>query len=171
MAKETKLSVGAAAPVFELEATNGKKVSLASLKGKKVVLYFYPKDDTPGCTREACGFRDESAALKKAGAIVLGVSKDSLASHAKFRAKYELPFDLLSDPDNAVAKEYGAFGKKVMYGKQVTGTIRSTFLIDERGKIAAAWSPVKVDGHVDQVLAALTGKPAAGQAKQATKAK
>lgn len=157
MAKENKLKIGAPAPAFELESTNGKKVSLASLAGKKVVLYFYPKDDTPGCTREACSFRDESAALKKAGAIVLGVSKDSLQSHAKFRTKYELPFDLLSDPNNAVAQSYGAFGKKIMYGKEVTGTIRSTFLIDESGKLAALWSPVKVDGHTEQVLAALGG--------------
>jgi len=95
--------------------------------------------------------------VRKAGAIVLGVSKDSLASHAKFRAKYELPFDLLRDEDNAVAKKYHAFGKKIMYGKEVTGTIRSTFLIDENGKLAAIWSPVKVDGHTEQVLAALRG--------------
>jgi peroxiredoxin Q/BCP len=160
MAKEHKLSIGAAAPAFELESTSGKTVSLASLAGKKVVLYFYPKDDTPGCTREACGFRDESAALKKAGAIVIGVSKDSLASHAKFRTKYELPFELLSDPGNEVAQRYGAFGKKIMYGKEVTGTIRSTFLIDEKGKLAALWSPVKVDGHTGQVLAALRGETA-----------
>src|SRR5690349_12189049 len=157
MSKENKLSLGAAAPAFELESTSGKSISLASLKGKKVVLYFYPRDDTPGCTREACGFRDEFAAVRKAGAIVLGVSKDSLASHAKFRAKYELPFDLLRDEDNAVAKKYHAFGKKIMYGKEVTGTIRSTFLIDENGKLAAIWSPVKVDGHTEQVLAALRG--------------
>ncbi|MCK6445212.1 MAG: thioredoxin-dependent thiol peroxidase [Planctomycetes bacterium] len=157
MAKEHKLKIGAPAPAFELESTNGKKVSLASLAGKKVVLYFYPKDDTPGCTREACSFRDENAALKKAGAIVLGVSKDSLQSHAKFRTKYQLPFDLLADPNNAVAQSYGAFGKKLMYGKEVTGTIRSTFLIDEHGKLAALWSPVKVDGHTEQVLAALRG--------------
>ncbi|MCC6408071.1 MAG: thioredoxin-dependent thiol peroxidase [Planctomycetes bacterium] len=174
MAKEHKLTVGAAAPAFELESTSGKKVSLASLKGKKVVLYFYPKDDTPGCTREACGFRDEFAAVKKAGAVVLGVSKDSLASHAKFRAKYELPFELLADPDNALAKTYGAFGKKIMYGKEVTGTIRSTFLIDESGKLAAIWAPVKVDGHVEKVLAAVRGetapatKPAAKKAKKSS---
>ncbi|MCE9593867.1 MAG: thioredoxin-dependent thiol peroxidase [Planctomycetes bacterium] len=169
MAKEHKLAVGAAAPAFELESTGGKRVSLSGLKGKKVVLYFYPKDDTPGCTREACGFRDESAPLKKAGAVVLGVSKDTLASHAKFRAKYELPFELLSDPDNAVAKNYGAFGKKILYGKEIVGTIRSTFLIDEAGKVAAIWSPVKVDGHVEKVLAAVKGEAPAKSAAKATK--
>ncbi len=157
MAKEHKLSVGAPAPAFELESTGGKHVTLAGLRGKKVVLYFYPRDDTPGCTREACGFRDEFAAVKKAGAVVLGVSKDSLPSHAKFRAKYELPFELLADPDNALAKRYRAFGKKMMYGKEVTGTIRSTFLIDEQGKLAAIWAPVKVDGHTEEVLEALRG--------------
>ncbi len=157
MAKEHKLSIGSAAPAFELESTSGKRITLAGLKGKKIVLYFYPRDDTPGCTREACGFRDEFAAVKNAGSIVLGVSKDSLATHAKFRAKYELPFELLADPDNAVAKRYHAFGKKMMYGKQVTGTIRSTFLIDEQGKLAAIWAPVKVDGHTEEVLEALRG--------------
>ncbi len=151
------LRPGDPAPAFALESTSGSKLSLSDLRGKKVVLYFYPKDDTPGCTREACAFRDDQAALKKAGAVVLGVSRDTLASHAKFRAKYALPFELLSDPDFAVAKAYGAHGKKVMYGKPVTGSIRSTFLIDEHGKLARVWSPVKVDGHVAAVLAALTG--------------
>ncbi len=158
MVKAQNLSLGAAAPAFELGSTTGKLVSLAGLKGKQVVLYFYPRDDTPGCTREACGFRDEFAAVKKAGAIVLGVSKDSLASHAKFRAKYKLPFELLADPDNAVAKRYHAFGKKMMYGKEVAGTIRSTFVIDEKGELAAIFAPVKVDGHTEQVLGALRGE-------------
>lgn len=152
-----KLKVAAAAPPFRLESTSGETVTLASLRGKKVVLYFYPKDDTPGCTREACDFKDNLARLKKEGVVVLGVSKDSLAAHEKFRAKYALPFDLLVDAGSEIARAYGAYGKKVMYGKEVEGTIRSTFLIDEQGKITAVWSPVKVDGHVDQVLAALAG--------------
>lgn len=152
-----KLAVASPAPPFKLASTSGETVTLASLRGKKVVLYFYPKDDTPGCTREACDFKDNLARLKKEGVVVLGVSKDSLAAHAKFRAKYSLPFDLLVDTGSEVARAYGAYGKKVMYGKEVEGTIRSTFLIDEQGKIAAVWSPVKVDGHVDQVLAALAG--------------
>ena len=168
-----KLAVAATAPPFKLASTSGETVTLASLRGKKVVLYFYPKDDTPGCTREACDFRDNLARLKKDGVVVLGVSKDTLAAHAKFRAKYSLPFDLLVDPGSEVARSYGAYGKKVMYGKEVEGTIRSTFLIDEQGKIAAVWSPVKVDGHVDKVLAALAGESApakkAGAKKAATK--
>jgi peroxiredoxin Q/BCP len=157
MAKTRAFTVGDDAPAVTLESTSGESVSLADFAGRKVVLYFYPKDDTPGCTVEACSFRDEHSALQRAGAIVLGVSRDTLASHGKFRAKYELPFDLLSDPDNTVARRYGAFGKKVMYGREVEGTIRSTFLIDERGKLAAMWSPVKVAGHTAQVLAALGG--------------
>jgi peroxiredoxin Q/BCP len=155
MAKTRALSIGDDAPAFTLESTSGKSVSLAEFAGRKVVLYFYPKDDTPGCTVEACSFRDEHRALQRAGAVVLGVSRDTLASHGKFRAKYELPFDLLSDPDNTVAKRYGAFGKKMMYGRETLGTIRSTFLIDEHGKLAAKWSQVKVAGHTAQVLTAL----------------
>jgi peroxiredoxin Q/BCP len=155
------------APAFTLASTSGRDVSLSDLRGKRVVLYFYPKDDTPGCTRESCDFRDNLARVKSRGAIVLGVSRDTLASHAKFKSKYDLPFELLSDPDASVGKAYGAFGKKMMYGKPVVGTIRSTFLIDENGKIAAIWSPVRVDGHVDAVLAELSGaaapKPSAAQ--------
>ena len=149
-----KLIAGAPAPDFELESTDGP-VSLSGLRGSRVVLYFYPKDDTPGCTREACGFRDNMSRLQGHGATILGVSRDSVASHNRFREKYGLPFALASDPENAVAKSYGAFGKKMMFGKEVTGTIRSTFLIDPEGRIERVWSPVKVDGHVDQILAAL----------------
>ncbi|MBL8857325.1 MAG: peroxiredoxin [Planctomycetes bacterium] len=144
------------APDFNLPSTSGKSISLKELRGKRVVLYFYPKDDTPGCTTEACDFRDSLVRLKSRSAVVLGVSKDSLTSHSKFRAKYELPFDLLSDEGNAIAKAYGAYGQKLMYGKLVEGTIRSTFVIDENGKLVARWSPVNVEGHVDEVLAQLT---------------
>jgi thioredoxin-dependent peroxiredoxin len=162
-----KLTTGSLAPDFELESTDGP-VSLSGLRDSRVVLYFYPKDDTPGCTREACSFRDSMSRLQGHGATILGVSKDSIDSHQRFRQKYDLPFALASDPENAVAKSYGAFGKKMMYGKEVTGTIRSTFLIDPEGRIERVWSPVKVDGHVDQILAALgeTGSPASSHARK-----
>lgn len=126
---------------------------------------------TPGCTREACAFRDDHLKLQKMGAVVLGVSKDKIATHLKFREKESLPFDLLTDADNAVAKAYGAYGEKVMYGKKVLGTIRSTFLIDENGKIGAAWSPVKVDGHNEQVLASLGGDAPSTAAAKKSRAK
>jgi peroxiredoxin Q/BCP len=151
------LKIGDPAPPFRLASTGGKEVSSSALKGRKFVLYFYPKDDTPGCTREACDFRDNLARLRKEGVEVYGVSKDSLASHQKFQAKYGLPFELLADEDNAVARSYGAFGEKNMYGKRILGTIRSTFVVDETGRIDAIWSPVKVDGHVDKVLGHLRG--------------
>jgi peroxiredoxin Q/BCP len=147
--------VGQPAPSFHLPSTSGRTVSLEDLRGKKIVLYFYPKDDTPGCTQEACDFRDNLARVRGAGAEVFGVSRDTLESHERFQRKYELPFELLSDDGSETAKAYGAFGLKNMYGKEVEGTIRSTYLIDENGNIAAAWSPVRVAGHVDQVLAAL----------------
>jgi peroxiredoxin Q/BCP len=116
---------GKKAPAFNLDGSDGKKHSLEDYKGKTIVLYFYPKDDTPGCTKEACGFRDQNASLREAGTVVLGVSKDSIESHKKFASQYKLPFILLSDPKAEVMKKYGAFGKKMMYGKQVEGTIRS----------------------------------------------
>ena len=147
--------LGEKAPAFTLEDQSGKTVKLSDLKGKKVVLYFYPKDDTPGCTREACAFRDEHSALKKAGAVVLGVSPDSGPSHAKFAGKYKLPFPLLADPDHAVSEKYGAWGEKSLYGRKFMGITRSTFLIDESGKLSRVWPRVKVDGHVDQVLEAV----------------
>jgi peroxiredoxin Q/BCP len=152
------LKPGDKAPDFRLASTSGKEATLKDYRGRKLVLYFYPKDQTPGCTLEACDFRDNMARVRRTDAEVLGVSKDSLASHDRFREKFELPFDLLTDPDNTIATAYGAFGEKTMYGKKVMGTIRSTFLIDEKGKIERIWSPVKVKGHVDQVLAVLRGE-------------
>ena len=147
---------GKAAPDFTLPSSDGGDVSLKGLKGKTVVLYFYQKDDTPGCTREACAFRDTQAALKKKGAVVLGVSGDSLSAHEKFKAKYKLNFPLLSDPDKAVAKKYGAWGEMVMYGKKVTGMIRSTFVIDKEGVVKKVFPRVRVDGHAEKVLEALS---------------
>ena len=167
------LKPGDKAPSFTLASTGGGVVSSSDLKGRKFVLYFYPKDDTPGCTREACDFRDNLARLRREGVEVLGVSKDSIASHGKFRSKYQLAFDLLSDEDNAVARAYGAYGEKTMYGKKILGTIRSTYLIDENGRVDAVWSPVKVDGHVDRVLDHLRGgnSPAAPAKKRPSKKK
>ena len=147
--------VGHPAPTFTLTATDGTTVSLAALVGKPVVLYFYPKDMTPGCTQEACDFRDSSAELKKLGAVVLGVSPDSLDSHAKFTQTHALNFPLLADVDHAVCEAYGAWTEKDAQGQKSFGVTRSTFLIDKAGKIARAWRGVKVAGHVQEVLAAL----------------
>ncbi|WBL36102.1 thioredoxin-dependent thiol peroxidase [Tepidiforma flava] len=145
--------VGAAAPAFSLPDQDGKTVSLADFAGKWVVLYFYPKDDTPGCTKEACSFRDRHAELQAKGAVVLGVSGDSSASHRKFADKYALPFPLLADTEHEVARAYGAWGTKKMYGKEYEGMIRSTVVIDPAGKVAKTWPKVKPDGHGDEVLA------------------
>jgi peroxiredoxin Q/BCP len=149
------LKEGQKAPAFTLEAADGKKLSLADFAGKNVVLYFYPRDNTPGCTREAEAFRDAAAALKKKNAVVLGVSKDSIASHCKFREKYKLNFPLLSDPDGEVLEKYGAWGEKVLYGKKSMGIIRSTVVIGPDGKIKKLFPKVRVDGHAEEVLAAL----------------
>jgi thioredoxin-dependent peroxiredoxin len=146
---------GQSAPDFTLPADDGRKVKLSDLRGKPVVLYFYPKDDTPGCTREACAFRDRTADLKAKGAVVLGVSPDDVTSHGKFRDKYSLNFPLLADTDHQVAESYGAWREKNMYGKVSMGIQRSTFLIDRDGKVRKAWKKVNVDGHDEQVLAAL----------------
>ncbi|MCX7717442.1 MAG: thioredoxin-dependent thiol peroxidase [Candidatus Sumerlaeaceae bacterium] len=146
------VDAGKAAPAFSLEASNGKTLKLADLAGKWVVLYFYPKDDTPGCTREACSFRDNYKRLEALGAVVLGVSGDDLKSHDKFIHKYDLPFLLLSDPDHAVATKYGVWKEKNMYGRKVMGIERSTFLIDPEGRIVRVWRKVKVEGHVDEIL-------------------
>lgn len=150
------LEVGAAAPAFSLKDTQGNTVKLSELKGKKVVVYFYPKDDTPGCTKEACDFRDNLAVLKKADTVVFGVSPDDEASHQKFTAKFSLPFPLLCDTDHKVAEAYGAWGEKQNYGKTYMGIIRSTFLIDEKGKLAHIWRNVKAEGHVAKVLEKLS---------------
>lgn len=140
---------------FRVAATSNKDVQLSALRGWNVVLYFYPKDDTPGCTREAIAFSGQKAALAKKNAVVLGVSKDSIASHCKFQEKYGLGFVLLSDPDLSVHGAYGAYGEKVMYGQKTMGVIRSTFVIGPDGKIKKAFPKVKVDGHDQEVLAAL----------------
>lgn len=149
------IEAGATAPKFTLTAHDGSKVKLSSLAGKTVILYFYPKDDTPGCTKEACGFRDAQAKLAKHGAVVVGVSPDTPASHEAFRATYRLPFTLLCDPDHVVAEKYGAWREKNMYGKKSMGIARSTFIIDADGRVAKVFKAVKVDGHDEQVLEAL----------------
>jgi len=146
---------GKPAPEFELASDTGEKVSLTSLRGKPVVLYFYPKDDTPGCTRQACGIRDAWGAFAARGAVVLGVSPDDAASHVKFKEKYGLPFTLLSDPDHVVAEAYGAWREKKNYGKVYFGIHRSTFVIDASGKLVKAWYGVSPDDHAEKVLAAL----------------
>lgn len=146
---------GRKAPAFTLTADDGSKVRLANLAGSPVVLYFYPKDDTPGCTKEACVFRDLQSEMKKRGAKVLGVSPDDVASHAKFRDKYRLNFPLLADVDHQVAEKYGAWREKNMHGKKSMGVQRSTYLINAEGKVAQVWKRVQVDGHGQQVLAAL----------------
>jgi peroxiredoxin Q/BCP len=146
---------GSKAPAFTLTDVDGKKVKLSQLKGSPVVLYFYPKDDTPGCTKEACAFRDRKQQLAKLGAHVFGVSPDSVESHVKFRDKYKLNFPLLADPDHSVAEKYGAWREKNMYGKKSMGVQRSTFLIDADGNVAKVWKRVKVEGHDQQVLDAL----------------
>jgi len=150
-----ELQIGDKPPDFSLPDQNGQTVSLKSLKGKQVVLYFYPKDDTPGCTKEACGFRDSLSAIEKANTVVLGVSMDDAESHQKFIKKYGLPFTLLCDEDGKVSKAYGVYKKKNMYGKTYWGIERSTFIIDETGKLKAIFRKVKVDGHVGEVQAAL----------------
>jgi len=153
------ITEGKAAPAFTLKDSDGKAVSLKDLKGKDVILYFYPRDDTPGCTKEACGFRDLWKDIKKAGAVVYGVSPDSGESHKKFTAKYKLPFTLLSDPDRKVMSKYGAFGEKMMYGKKTQGVIRSTIWIGPDGKVKKHWKKVaKAETHPDQVLEALKEK-------------
>ena len=149
------VEAGSRAPDFMLPALDGAKVKLSAKRGEPVVLYFYPRDDTPGCTREACAFRDQHKALARLGATVLGVSADDLASHGKFRDKYQLNFPLLADTGHKVAEKYGAWREKNMYGKKSMGIQRSTFLIDRDGKVARVWTKVNVDGHDAEVIVAI----------------
>ena len=144
--------VGRKAPSLKLSTQDGTLVDLAALKGRWVVVYFYPRDSTPGCTTEACDFRDSFARLGKKNAVVFGISKDSAASHAKFRAKQELPFDLLVDADGAACEAWGVWQMKKFMGREGMGIVRSTFLVDPDGKVAKVWSPVKVAGHVQDIL-------------------
>ena len=145
---------GTTAPAFKTTDANGETVSLKGLRGQKVVLYFYPKDDTPGCTKEACSFRDAFAQYKKRGITVLGVSPDSEASHKKFETKYKLPFTLLADKDHAIADAYGVWGEKKFMGRKYMGVLRTTFLIDEKGKIKKVFEKVKPEDHASEVLQA-----------------
>ena len=146
---------GKKAPAFTMSTDGGGTVSLKDLKGRNVVLYFYPKDDTPGCTKEACGFRDAMPDFSKVDAAIIGVSKDSVARHDKFKAKYDLPFTLASDADGTVCEKYGTWVEKSLYGRKYMGIERATFLIDAGGTVRKVWRKVKVAGHVDEVLAAV----------------
>ena len=157
MAKEIelKLKAGDVAPKFTVTTSGGGKISLADYKGKNVILYFYPKDDTPGCTKEACAFRDHFAEFKQKGAVVLGVSPDSVKSHDKFVEKFKLPFTLLSDEDKKIVEAYGVWGEKTFMGRKYLGVYRVTFLIGPDGKIKKIWPSVKPEDHAEEVLAAL----------------
>lgn len=150
-----KLEIGNAAPLFALKSDEGNEIELSELKGKNVVLYFYPKDDTPGCTIEAQDFTKKIKEFEKRDCVVLGVSKDNIASHCRFIEKYDLSFNLLADEDGETCEGYGVIKEKSMFGKKYMGIDRSTFLIDKMGKIAQIWRSVKVNGHVEEVLAAL----------------
>jgi thioredoxin-dependent peroxiredoxin len=149
------IKTGDKAPAFSLPSTDGSVVSLKDFRGKKVVLYFYPKDDTPGCTKEACSFSENLARVKRKGALVFGVSADSVASHKKFTEKYDLRFPLLSDESKEMIKAYGVWQKKTFMGRKYMGIVRTTFIIDEEGTIAHMFPNVKVDGHTDEIIKAL----------------
>ena len=149
------LNEGDKAPAFNLPTDDGNKAKLSDFRGKKVVLYFYPKDDTPGCTKEAIGFTEALAKFKRAGAVVIGASKDTVEKHVKFRDKYALKIPLISDEDGSLCMDYGVWTEKMNYGKTYMGIERSTFVIDEKGKIARVWRKVRVAGHVEDVLAAV----------------
>ena len=150
------LEIGDRAPAFASVDQDGEKVSLSGFKGRKIVLYFYPKDDTPGCTREACSFRDAFADFRRKKVEVLGISVDDEKSHRKFAEKFSLPFRLVADPEKKIVQAYGVWGEKSLYGRKYMGTHRVTYLIDEKGKIAAVWPKVKPDGHAKEILAALS---------------
>ena len=149
------LDIGDKVPAFSLPTNGGGKLSLKDLKGKKAVIYFYPKDMTPGCTTEANDFKDRIKDFQKAGALVVGVSKDSVTRHDRFVDKYDLPFVLVSDEEGTMCDDFGVWQEKKLYGKTFMGIVRATFVIDEKGKVAAVWPKVKVKGHVDEVLAAV----------------
>ena len=153
--EDAMLQEGAEAPDFTLQSDEGKPVSLSDFRGKKVVIYFYPKDDTPGCTTEACGFRDAYDDILEKGAVVIGISADSVEKHGKFKSKYNLPFHLVSDPEKQTIQAFGAWGIKKMYGKEYEGIIRSTFVIDEDGVVLKAFPKVKVATHAADILAVL----------------
>lgn len=152
---DIKLKPGDKAPGFTALANGGEEISLSQFKGKQVVLYFYPRDNTPGCTKEACGFRDHHAGIRRKGAVVLGISKDSVASHDKFVEKFELPFHLIADTETRIAQAYGVWGEKTFMGRKFMGMHRVTFLIGKDGRIKQVWPVVKPDRHADEVLAAL----------------
>jgi len=155
MALELKLREGEQAPDFTAKATDGRQISLSDFKGNNVVLYFYPRDDTPGCTKESCGFRDEFSVFKKKGAVVLGISTDTVKSHVKFTEKYKLPFLLLADEDKSIVQAYGVWGQKSFLGRKYMGTHRVTFLIGAEGKIKKIWPKVKPAEHAKEVLDSL----------------
>lgn len=155
-------NIGDMAPDFLLEDSEGNKVSPEDFRGRKVVLYFYPKDDTPGCTKEACSFRDVYDDILDTGAAVIGISTDDTQSHTRFRKKYGLPFHLLSDPDHKTAEAYGAWGEKSMYGRKYLGTLRKTFILDEKGHVLKVYDKVSPDKHGSEVLEALRAGAGAG---------
>lgn len=148
----TRLEPGAPAPAFTLPDQDGNDVSLADFAGRRVIVYFYPADNTPGCTKEACQFNDKLAAFEAADVPVIGISPDDADSHVRFRQAHALRFPLLSDPDHRVMERYGAWGEKTLYGRKTVGVIRSTFLVDEQGRVAKAWYGVRSDGHAAKVL-------------------
>lgn len=149
--------VGARAPGFSLLDDSGAKVSLSGLRGKRVVLFFYPEDDSPGCTTQACGFRDAFPRFGELDAVVLGISPDSVESHARFKAKFGLPFQLLSDPRHVVASKYGVWGERQLYGQSFVGMTRTTFVVDRAGRVASVHPNVRTEGHAERMLAALRG--------------
>ncbi|WP_438495451.1 thioredoxin-dependent thiol peroxidase [Paenibacillus sp. IHBB 3054] len=151
-----EIEIGDEVPDFSLPASTGRNISLSQYRGRKVLLYFYPKNMTPACTQEACDFRDAHDVITAQGAVVLGISTDNLASHAKFALKNGLPFPLLSDEEHSVSEMFGVWQLKKLYGKEFMGIVRSTFLIDEQGKLAAAWRKIRVKGHVETALGEIT---------------